>query len=94
MKRLEIITLRSTGAKQRESIIKLIQPILDEQQARHDDSIQMYLSETVETDLSIHIHGHTAKTINEKSSLGHGFVEILSEFGLVSYTLWQEKGEN
>jgi len=94
MKRLEIITLRSTGAKQRESVVKLIQPILEEQQDRQNDSIQMYLSPTVETDLSIHIHGHTDKTINEKSSLGNGFVEILSEFGLVSYTLWLKEGGN
>lgn len=90
MKRLEIITVRSTRQLNMSGIDKLCTSACTEliNPPQFLKGIESYRSENVEGDFSIHLIWDLSETSPRKSHLGHLISKSLRSFGLVHHTVW------
>ncbi len=92
MKCVEIITLRSRGNINRQSVDELLKGVSesDSDMLNHLIEIKVFRHSVVETDLSIHIYWESEQGSQDKSPLGLRFSSALKPLGLLNYSVWVE----
>ena len=94
MKWVEIIRLRSTNhlkkSSVKESVIELLKEIEKDEPVPGFVNLKLYHHTTVESDLSIHMYWDSEPARQGKSSLGVKLAHVLSDFGLLNYSVWIE----
>ena len=94
MKKLEIITLRSTRNIPTLVISELLRQIEKADPAERPEGIRIYHHVGVDSDLSMHIHWNSEAGSERKSPLGLMLSHALRDYGLLNHTLWIESEDN
>ncbi len=95
MRCIEIITLRSTRAVCESVLTEFLRHQVqdDELQAEGKPAdIKIYTQAGMNSDISIHIHWDKSGKCVNKSSIGFNIVQELKCLGLISHSIWIEKG--
>ena len=92
MKWLETITIRCAGSREKREVMDLLQNIRVPEGEAGLVAVEVYQSAPVESDVSVHIHGCSEGFGHGKSSLGLRLTQALSDFGLISHSLWVPEG--
>jgi hypothetical protein len=92
MKWLETITIRCAGSREKREVMDLLQKIRVPESEAGLVAVEIYQSALVESDVSVHIHGYSEGSGHSKSSLGLRLTPALSDFGLISHSLWVPDG--
>lgn len=87
---LEIISVRTTETAQNMALLELCRKLRPPSTQGPSPELRFYCSVGYETDLSVHIHWQAAATLHGPSAFGLQVRSFLSDFGLISHTLWRE----
>lgn len=87
---LEIISVRTTKAAQNAALLELCRKLRAPWTQGPSPDLKFYCSVGYDTDLSVHIHWQAAVTLDGPSAFGLEVRSLLSDFGLISHTLWRE----
>ena len=87
---LEIISVRTTKAAQNAALLELCRKLRPPWTQGPSPDLKFYCSVGYDTDLSVHIHWQAAVTLDGPSAFGLEVRSLLSDFGLISHTLWRE----
>ncbi len=91
MKWIEIIELRSV-CNFRKELETILQEFIEQVEKKPEkQTIKLYTSLMIDTDVSIHLFHDSNKVKNRGSPLGIRLVSALKSFGLVNHTIWIEK---
>ena len=94
MRRLEVITLRSTRNIPKSVISQLLRQIEKADPAERPEGIRIYHHLGVDSDLSIHVHWNSEAGRERKSPLGLMLSHALRDFGLLNHSVWIESEDN
>jgi len=89
---LETTTIRCAGSREKREVMDLLQKIGMPEGEAGLVAVEVYQSVLVESDVSVHIYGCSEGLGHGKSSFGLGLTHALSDFGLISHSLWVPDG--
>lgn len=95
MRCIEIITLRSTRVVCESVIFEFLRHQVREDELKAEGNpvaIKIYAQAGMDSDVSIHIHWDRNGKCAGKSSIGLNIVQELKCLGLISHSVWIEKG--
>jgi hypothetical protein len=92
MEWLETITIRCAGSREKRAVMDLLQKIGMPEGEAGLVAVELYQSALLESDVSVHIHACSGRFGDGKSSLGLRLTHALSDFGLISHSLWVPEG--
>ena len=95
MRCIEIITLRSTRVVCESVLTEFLRHQVREGELQAEGrpvDIKIYTQAGMDSDISIHIHWDKSGKCVNKSSIGFNIVQELKCFGLISHSIWIEKG--
>ncbi len=90
MKKVEIITLRSTWQSRQFEAIDILRQIQSGHCSQQPSAIHFYSHAELESDISFHLHWKLVIGERAKSNFGIQLANALREYGLVYHGIWQK----
>ncbi len=92
MRQIEIITVRLSNPKYEPDVKKLFLDLGVEQGIKKNEAVRpvLFRCSSISTDWSIHLCCKNQETLSGKTLNGRALAEVLSAFGLVSHSVWEQ----